>query len=292
MRSPVARLARRCVAARHARALVAFAGAALLALACSSSHHGGDADSRDANAEADASAKTEHGAAEDAAVAAEDRTLIVPEGLIVNALAGGNGVLDVTALTLREQDGHAELYAALKNTGTTAACHAALSVELYDKDEEAIAAGISGLLSQHFYRLTDGSGAIATCVAPGDVAMAAITDFAANIALEDVGTVVYRCPYFALDVEPIDGLTVSRVERVTRDTGTAYTGILVNGFDETVSDPSVVVFPVNAEGRPLGFATSDDARAIAAGESWHFETNAVNESGTDQRAFPVGALSN
>ena len=145
-----------------------------------------------------------------------DDALIVPEGLTVTALAGGNGVLDVIALTLRKGPSSTELYAALRNDGDVPACSAAVSVELFDEAEQSLAAGISGLLTQHFYRLTDGSGTIAACVGPGDVTMAAVMDLPSDIAIEDVEYIVYRCPYFALDVVPIDGLSISHVKSVTR----------------------------------------------------------------------------
>ena len=100
---------------------------------------------------------------------------------------------------------------------------------------------------------------------PGDVTMAAVTDLPADLAIEDVGSVVYRCPYFALDVVPIDGLTISEVKSVTGGAGTAYTGTLVNGLDVAVSNPSVTVFPVNRVGRPLGVATGSGTLEDPAG---------------------------
>jgi hypothetical protein len=219
-----------------------------------------------------------------------DDARIVPEGLSVTALAGGNGVLDVIALTLRNGPTSTEVYAALKNVGDVPACSAAVSVELFDKIEQSLASGISGLLTQHFYRLTDGSGSIAACVGPGDVTMAAITDLPSDIAIEDVGYVVYRCPYFALDVVPIDGLTIGPVTRVAAAVGTTYTGTLVNGLDVAVSNPSVTVFPVNRVGRPLGVAIGSGTVEIAPGGSWAFETNAVSAAGVDYFAYPAGAL--
>lgn len=221
---------------------------------------------------------------------AEDDALIVPEGLTVNALAGGNGVLDVIALTLRKGPSSTELYAALRNDGDIPACAAALSVELFDETEHSLASGIGGLLTQHFYRLTDGSGTIAACVGPGDVTMAAVTDLPADIVIEDVETIVYRCPYFALDVVPIDGLTIGQVKSEARSTGTAYTGTLVNGLDVAVNDPSVTVFPVNRVGRPLGMATGSGTGEIPPGGSWAFETNSVGAPGVDHAAYPTGAL--
>lgn len=219
-----------------------------------------------------------------------DDAPIVPEGLTVAALPGGNGVLELTGLTLRKGPSNTELYAALRNTGAIPACHAAISVELYDRAEQSLAAGISGLLTSHFYRLTDGSGTIAACVGPGDVTMAAITDLPADIVLEDVGYVIYRCPYFALDVVPIAGLRIGQVGSVAGSAGTAYTGTLVNGLDVTVSNPSVTVFPVNRVGRPLGVATASGTVELPPGGHWPFETNAVHTPAADQAAYPAAAL--
>jgi hypothetical protein len=221
-----------------------------------------------------------------------DDALIVPEGLAVSALPGGNGVLEVIALTLRGGPRGPELYAAVRNDGDVPACSAALSVELFDASEQSLAAGIGGLLTQRFYRLTDGSGAIAACVGPGDVTMAALTDLPSDLAIEDVAAVVYRCPYFALDVMPIDGLAISEVKRVTDGGGTAFTGTLVNGLDVAVANPSVTVFPVNRVGRPLGAATGQGTVEVPPSGRWVFETNAVSTAGVDHFAYPAGALAN
>ena len=252
----------------------------LLALACSSSSREGGAGS--------ISADSGRGGAVDAGMT--DDALIVPEGLTVTALAGGNGVLDVIALTLRRGTSGTEVYAALRNDGDIPACDAAVAVELFDRSEQSLAAGIGGLLTQHFYRLTDGSDTIAACVGPGDMTMAAVTGLRSDIEIEEVGHVVYRCPYFALDVVPVDGLTVDQLERVTTSAGTAYTGTLVNGFDVAVDSPSVSVFPVNRVGRPLGAATSSSNVEVPPGGTWAFETNSIGARGVDYAAYPAGAL--
>jgi hypothetical protein len=222
--------------------------------------------------------------------ASEHAERIVPDDLSVTALAGGNGVLDLIALTLRKGSGGTELYAALQNNGDSPACDAALAVELFDKAEDSIAAGIGALWTQHLYRLTDGSGSIAACAGPGDVTMAALTDWPSDIAIDDVGTIVYRCPYFALDVEPIAGLSLDDVKSVTRSTGSAYTGSFVNSLDVAVNNPSVAVFPVNRVGRPLGVATASGTNEIPPGGSWSFETNTVDALAIDFVAYPTGAF--
>jgi hypothetical protein len=215
---------------------------------------------------------------------------IVPEGLVVTALPGGNGVLDVIAFTLRRGPNGAEIYAAVKNTGEMHACSAALSVEIYDKADQSLAAGIGGLLTQHFFQLEDGSDAIAACLGPGDVSMVTITDLPSDVEVEDVATVVYRCPYFALAVRPIAGLSVRDVKTMAGSAGTAYTGTVVNGFDVSVSDPEVRVFPVNRARRPLGMASGSGTIEIPPGGSWVFETNVIDAVGIDYAAYAAGAL--
>jgi hypothetical protein len=222
--------------------------------------------------------------------AQEDDALIVPEGLDVTALAGGNGVLTLIALTLREGASGLELFAALKNEGERPACAAALSVELFDQSEQSLAAGIGGLHSAHFYRLTDGSGSLAACVGPGEVSMAALRDWPAELALEDVRFLVYRCPYFALDVVPIAGLSLRQLKSARRGSGTAFTGTVVNELDVAVRNPSVTVFPVNPVGRPLGAALGSATLELPAGGRWAFETDSVEVPGVDYVAYPAAAL--
>jgi hypothetical protein len=205
----------------------------------------------------------------------------------VAPLPGGNGVFTVTALTLRQGPKGAELYVAAKNDGDTPACSPAFSVELFDDNEQSMGAGVTGLLVQRFYRTNDESAAVAACVAPGDVTMAAITDWPADIRIADVSRVVYRCNYWVLDVTAIDGISVSRVRHVPRGNAAAYTGTLVNGFDAPLNNPAVSIFPLSRAGRPLGIARGSSAMEVPPGGRWEFETDTVSEPGVDQAAYPA-----
>jgi hypothetical protein len=211
---------------------------------------------------------------------------IVPEELRVMALPGGNGVLEVSALTLRKAETRTELLAALRNTGQQPACHAAFAVELFDAADQSLAAGITGLLSQHFYRRTDGSETIAACIAPGERTLAAITDLPSELAVQDVRSIVYRTPYFALDVEPIAGLRVEQLEA-----GLTYKGVLKNALHVGVDKPSVTIFPINRVGRPLGVVLSTSDGHLPPGGEWAFETTPLATPADDFLAFPAGALS-
>ena len=250
------------------------------ALACSSDGQGGRAPASVGGGAADADADAP----------------IVPTGLTVLALSGGNGVLDLIALTLRQGERGIEVYAALRNHGDIPACHALLSLELYDNEQASLAVGTGGLPSAHFYRLDDGSGTLAVCVAPGEVTLAAITDFPQEISSDAVGYIVYRCPYFALSVVPTEGLSVSGLKREATSSSTIYTGTFVNGLDVTVKEPSVVVFPLSRSGRPLGAVTSGASFEIPPGRNWAFEVSASSASldaaAVDQIVFPEASFAN
>src|SRR4029079_15361265 len=180
----------------------------------------------------------------------------VPQGVSVMGLPGGHGVLEMCALTIRKGPTNTEMYAALKNVGDRPVCDGALTSELYDKDGNSIASAIGGLLTDHLYRLTDGSGSLAACVGAGEVTMASMTDLSLALDLDNIGYAVYRNPYFGIQVEQIEGFTVTDVLGTPSGTGTTYTGTLVNGLDEAVTNPTVMIYPVNAVGRPLGMATA------------------------------------
>jgi hypothetical protein len=221
----------------------------------------------------------------------DDDALVVPRDVMVLPLAGGTGDLAFVALTLRDGPMGLEAYVALKNDGTMAACSGGLTLQLFDKNQQTLGANIGGLLSQHLYRFTDGTGTVAACVGPGDVSMAAVF-FGPDVARDAVGFVEYSSTYFALDVTPIEGFTVTQLESVTLAGGTSFTGTFGNEFDMTVNTPSVVVFPVSRVGRPLAMATASGTEPVPAGGSWSFQTNSVDAAGNDQVAYPTAVLPN
>ena len=223
-----------------------------------------------------------------AATQSDDDALFVPAALQVSPLEGGNGVLDLIALTLRAGPSATEVYVALRNDGDKPACSAGVSIQLFDQSEQSLAASITGLLSNDLYRFTDGTGTIVSCVGPGDTAMGAITDLPADIVIADVGSLVYYTPYFVLDVEPLGArLGVNGLNAVPVSDGTTYTGTVVNGLDFTVSNPAVTVFPVNRVGRPLGAASGSGTADLMPCGTWSFQTNSVDVPGVGAVAYPT-----
>ena len=290
------------------RALLVLATAALLSSALSACSSG--AQERDAGSNGGSAGTTAAGGAGGQAGAAApdggsdtagttggqngDDALIFPEDLDVSLEPGGDGVLDLYALTLRDGPDGLELYAALTNDGDVPACDAALKVTLYDRAGQPLGNFINGLDTKSFYLYTlpDASTTIAACAKPGDVTMTEIATMATDILVADVGQVVYYYSYFALDAVLIDGLTVTQVNTMTSNAGTTYTGTVLNGLDITVSAPSIRVFPLNRVGRPLAMAKGSDASQVAPGGTWTFQTDTVDTPGVTSAAFPAASFSN
>ncbi|WP_159397261.1 FxLYD domain-containing protein [Sorangium cellulosum] len=211
----------------------------------------------------------------------------MPEGLSNTELDGQEGGLTLVAFTLAQGATGPELYAAVRNDGETPACDPGMIVHFIDKAEQLVTTWGGGLRSGQLYQLSDGSGVIIPCVAPGEIAMAASTDLPGDIAIEELGYLKHEFPAFTVDVVPLDAITVSGVETVRRGAGSAYTGTLENGLDVAVSDPEITVFPVNRVGRPLGVATSSAAADIPPGGTWTFETTTVDDLGVDHVVCPT-----
>ena len=218
-----------------------------------------------------------------------DNALFVPEGIAVSARPGINSVFNVTALTLQAGPNGASVYAAVRNDGEVVACNASFTVELLDKDDQVLATDTGGLVFRSFYRLTDGSGTPAGCVAPGEVTKVAILNLHLDSPIEDVQRVEYRSTYWAnLGVVATEGVSLTGVEAVTRSSGVVYTGALLNGLETPLSAPTVAVFPVNAVGRPLGVTYGGSSLVLQRCETWDFETSAVSAAGVGYDAYPLG----
>ena len=212
---------------------------------------------------------------------------IAPAGLTVAPHASGCGVLELSALTLQAGSIQPELFVALENKGAMPACSPAFSYEIFDHSEQSVAAGVGGLLVKRFFRMTDGADTLAACVAPGDITLIAIEDLPVELELEDVARVEYWCSFWALDVTPVGSLTVSSPRPVLRADGVAYAGELTNELDVPLQMPSVSVFQLDAEGRPLGVALASGDGEVAPGDRWSFETESVTERGVTRIALPT-----
>jgi hypothetical protein len=198
--------------------------------------------------------------------------------------------LALVAFTLVPGANGPSFYAAVQNVWSTPLCEAGMMIDFYDRGGELMGSGASVLQSGRFYQLTDGSGAIIPCIAPGQIAMTGETGLPAAIALDEVGSLQHLFPSFNVDVTPVGDLTVAGVQAIASGEGTAYTGTVVNELPSTLSNPSVAIFPLNRVGRPVGMATASATMDLAPGGTWIFQTDAVDDPGVGQVAYATGTL--
>jgi hypothetical protein len=225
----------------------------------------------------------------DAGVDGDDR-LFVPEGLPNTNQNGQDVGLVLVAFTLVPGVNGPSFYAAVQNVWPTPLCEAGMMIAFYDSAGQLMGSAASVLQSGRFYQVTDGSGAIIPCVDPGQIAMTGEMALPDTIVFDQVGSLQHLFPSFNVGVTPVGGLTVTGIETVASGQGTTYTGTVVNDLGSTLSGPSVAIFPVNRVGRPLGMATASATTDLAPGETWTFQTDAVDDPGVDQVAYATGSV--
>ncbi len=222
-------------------------------------------------------------------MASGDDLLFVPVGLSDISGDGTDRGLTLVAFTLVQDATGLKLFAAVKNESDTPSCEAGMTTDFVDKAGNVVTSSGSVLLSGKLYQLTDGT--IISCIDPGQVAMTASTDLPSSMTIDQLGYLRHLFPAFTVaGVVPIPGLSVSDVQTVATDAGTAYMGKVTNGLGLTVSAPSVTIFPVNRVGRPLGAATSSTTSDLPHGSTWTFTTNAVDDPGVDYAAYPTASI--
>lgn len=219
----------------------------------------------------------------------DDDLLFVPAGLPnTHREVLGEVWLELVAFTLVQGQAGPELYAAIENTGDTPACYGGMTTYFVDAADQLVATWRTSLVSRAFYLLDDGTGVILPCVAPGEIAMTYSRELPDTIVIEELAYLEHEFPIFVLnDLVPVEVPAVSDVETVPSGHGGTYTGTLTNEYDGTVSDPAVLVFPVNRVGRPLGVATSTEPIELPPGGTWTFETTPVSRLGADHVVYPA-----
>jgi hypothetical protein len=219
-----------------------------------------------------------------------DDRLFVPEGLPNINQDGQDMGLVLVAFTLVPGATGPSFYAAVQNVFSTPLCEPGMMLAFYDQNDQLVGSVAGVLETGHFYELTDGSGAIIPCIAPGQIAMTGATGLPATIVIDQLSSVVHLFPSFNVDVVPAGDLAISGLQAVATAGGTTYTGMVANQIGMSASSASVAVFPVNRVGRPLGMATANAAADLAAGSTWTFETSAVDDPGVGQVAFGSGSV--
>ncbi|HLK89727.1 MAG TPA: hypothetical protein VKZ18_07530 [Polyangia bacterium] len=223
------------------------------------------------------------------ALAGDDR-LFVPEGLPNTNQDGQDVGLMLVAFTLVQESSGPAFYAAVQNVWSTPLCEAGMTIDFYDRSGQSVGSAAGVLQSGQFFQLTDGSGTIIPCVAPGQIAMTGETGLPDTIAIDQLGSLVHLFPSFNVAVVAAGALTVDGLQAVGGPAGTSYSGTVGNEIGAAASNPGVAVFPINRVGRPLGMATASASVGLAAGGSWDFQSGAVGDPGVGQVAYASASV--
>jgi hypothetical protein len=212
-----------------------------------------------------------------------------PAGLPNLPLDSVAGALVLYASTLQLGNEGLELYAGICNDGGALLCSAAIQIEFYDQADQLIGTASGGVQSGQLYSFSE-SAAPVFCVAPGQVAMAVVTDLPEGLLIDELKSLGHRFPAFQIDdAEPIRSVDVTELHVAQIAAGTVFEGTVTNDAATTVSDPAVSVFPVNAAGRPLGHAASTEVLHLLPGGTWSFQTSVVGDVGVTQFVFASGS---
>jgi len=211
--------------------------------------------------------------------------LFSPEGIELHPPPIEMPGLTLVAYTLLEGQQGLELYVALRNDSETPACGPSISVDLYDHDGQSLASSVIGVIGGSPYQVVDLPDTYSGCVPPGQVAMAALTDWPDYLTLDAVGHLAYRCPYFEIAVTAIGEFVLSNMERESTGQGDVYRGMLTNQLAITVESPEAIIFPLAASGRPLGIVSVQGSMTLAPADSWVFESPPTTVMGDDFKIF-------
>lgn len=215
-----------------------------------------------------------------------DDRLFVPEGL-ANTELEGEGGLTLVAFTLQQRATGLELLAAVRHDGDEPACEPGILSHFVDRAgllQATVGAAVYG--GEH-YRLDDEAGTLVRCLRPGELGMAALVDLPDSVVLGELAHLQHTFPAFTLaGLSPVD----RALELSTAAVGSGYEGTLTNALGVAVTDPKVLVFPVNRANRPLGVATNSAQLELLPGEKWSFSTTLVAERGVDHVAYASVSL--
>lgn len=224
-----------------------------------------------------------------------DAELFVPSRVGFSELADEGEGVDVVAATLGVgMTGHLELLLALFNGGDTGACSGGVGIEFFDVNEQSLGTTEAIMYGAGLYRADD-LNQVVGCVDPGQRGMAAATNINAGIELEDVAFVVYHFTYFSTEfftggLTPLTQFTVDHVMRVESAAGSGFSGVLRNGLEATVEEPTVVVFALDAVGRPVATASVTREAPLLPDEQWEFLTSPVINPGVGEVAYALGDI--
>jgi hypothetical protein len=188
--------------------------------------------------------------------------------------------MELIAHTLGKSSLGAEWLVAVENKGDDFLCAPTIASKFFDSAGNQIASGSVGIQTP-LQRGQSGQGDFVTCLAPGDIGMAADRNVLHDLSedqLQAIASVTHAFGALILiDAVRSDEISITNVEVIEDSFGrNRFTGTVVNGSPEAVRSPDVVIFGVNAAGRPLVGVGDIELITIAARGSWSFETLAFD----------------
>jgi hypothetical protein len=221
--------------------------------------------------------------------------LFVPARIKFSESADEGEGVDVVAATLDVgPSGQLQVLLALFNGAETGACSGGVGIEFFDLDEQPLGTATANMYGAGLYRADEYNLAVG-CIDPGQRGMAAATDIDAAIALQEVASVVYRFTYFSTEffaggLTPLTQFTVDSVMRVESAAGSGFSGVLHNGLEATVEEPTVIVFALDAVGRPVATVEVTGDEPLLPHEQWEFLTSPVFNAGVSEVTYALGDL--
>lgn len=182
--------------------------------------------------------------------------------------------MEVVAHGVRNPDSsRPEWLMAVKNTGTDHLCAIDVQYTFLDAADAELGSGFR-LLEIPLERGSNGTGGLTNCLAPGKIGMLADTIALIDVDVAQIAKVTHEFGAIILvDAVPTDDIKVVGVQATPGDFGgNVFTGSIQNDSTVPVENPSIVVFGVNAAGRPLFASEAIELTTIPAGGSWSFET--------------------
>lgn len=198
-----------------------------------------------------------------------------PEGITTQYVGKDSAGMDLVAFTLLQSYGTFEepvFFAAVKNNGVEKICYVDLRPEFFDASGTSLAtANTIVALSAPMW---NSYGSPSPCLGPGEVGMGEFTNGLRDLDVSAVARIDYTIGgNITPSAEPIVGVTFSdvRVEPIYTDS-VHIVGSLDNGYSQSLENPSIEAYAVDAVGRPYAMMDGIDLLTVSPGSSWNFET--------------------
>jgi hypothetical protein len=203
----------------------------------------------------------------------------VPDVPLTYVGEGTDAGLSVThSHVVVDPTGLIEWFAVIEGSGPDPVCFVGLNAEFLDAGGNVLLTSLTTTQAPMY----ESFGGPTQCVGAGDKAISYGNAFSSSgfdvslIAEIQYGIAGNINP----DAVPRDWISVESVEIVEDSVGLQLVGTL-SGAEDTLTFPSVSIYPVNAAGMPLAEMGDTNTNDIPAGGSWSFETTYYTDGPID-----------